>query len=62
MGLCGEGTTVESNLVWITKTHYPLNSLGMGNFKAQKMIKITRNPLDVIISYAHLLATCRHSI
>ena len=62
MGLYGEGTKADSNLVWITKTHYPLDSITIGTFRAQKMIKIARNPLDVIISRAHQFATFSHSV
>ena len=57
LGLCGEETTNATNLVWITKTHFPLDSVNKGIFKAEKMIKIVRNPLDVLLSYAHMAST-----
>ena len=62
MGLLGEETNTESNLVWITKTHYPLDSLPKGVFRAKKMIKIVRNPLDVIVSYCNGMWTFTHSL
>ena len=62
MGLVGEETTSDTNLVWITKTHWPLDSVNKGVFRAQKMIKIVRNPLDTILSQCHGMWTYSHSV
>ena len=62
MGLLGQGTTCDSNRVWITKTHYPQDFPGSTPFKAHKMIVITRNPIDVIPSYANLANLRSHSL
>ena len=61
LGLIGAETTSDSNLVWVTKTHYPVNHMHHGTFHGQKMIKIVRNPLDCLLSYAHMAATMTHS-
>ena len=62
MGLVGEETTSDTNLVWITKTHYPLDSVNKGVFRAQKMIKIVRNPLDTILSQCNGMWSYSHSV
>lgn len=62
MGLIGEETTSDTNLVWITKTHFPLDSVNKGVFRAQKLIKIVRNPLDTILSQCHGMWTYSHSV
>ena len=62
MGLCGEETTAASNLVWITKTHWPLDSINKGVFRAKKMIKIVRNPLDTIVSHVQGMWTMASSL
>ena len=54
--MIGHGVTCESNLVWITKTHF-----GSRPFKAQKMFVIARNPIDVIPSAANQKNTFDHS-
>ena len=62
MGLLGQNITSDSNLVWVTKTHYPHAIPGDKAFKAEKMIVIARNPLDVIPSFANLVNTHSHSL
>ena len=62
MGLLGQYVTCDSNLVWITKTHYPQDIPGSAPFSAQKMIVIARNPIDVIPSFANLVNTHSHSL
>ena len=61
LGLVGAETTVDSNLVWINKTHYPIQPFHFGSFHSQKMFKIVRNPMDVLLSYANVVATFTHS-
>ena len=62
MGLLGASITSDSNLVWVTKTHYPSSMPGDKAFKAEKMIVIARNPLDVFPSFANLMNTHSHSL
>ena len=50
MGLLGQNITGESNRVWITKTHKPMDRPASKGFHASKMIVIARNPIDVIPS------------
>jgi len=47
-GLLGEQTYDSS--VWITKTHYPQDSHSGQRFSADKIIYITRHPIDVFPS------------
>ena len=57
-GLHGEGHVADGNLVWVTKTHYPMESpMGVTKFNSQKQIVIVRNPIDVLPSMAHLVFT-----
>ena len=61
-GLHGQQTVCDSNLVWVTKTHYPLNVYKNEEvFNAQKMIVIVRNPIDIIPSVASLFLSKSHS-
>ena len=61
-GLLGQQTVSDSNLVWVTKTHYPLNVFQNEEvFNAQKMIVIVRNPIDIIPSVAGLDISKSHS-
>lgn len=62
MGLKGQNITGDSNMVWITKTHWPQDIPGSKPFTAEKMIVIARNPLDVIPSFANLINTHSHSL
>jgi hypothetical protein len=50
-GLLGEFHTSETNLVWTTKTHFPLIQIpNTPKFKAQRFFLIVRNPLDSFYS------------
>ena len=61
--LAGEETVSQSNLVWITKTHWPMESpFGNTKFSAQKVISVVRNPIDVVPSFALLVNTTSHSM
>lgn len=63
VGMHGEGTVADDNLVWVTKTHYPMESpFGSTKFNSQKQIVIVRNPIDVFPSMAHLAMTGSQSI
>ena len=62
LGLCGEETTCDSNLVWVTKTHWPNPHGWKETFHAQKMIVQVRNPIDVIPSFSNLTSTTSHSL
>lgn len=62
MGMLGQYITSDSNLVWVTKTHCPHAIPGDKAFKAEKMIVIARNPIDVITSFANLVNTHSHSL
>ena len=52
MGMLGQNITSDSNRVWITKTHYPKGFGSEKAFSARKIIIISRNPIDVIPSFA----------
>ena len=62
MGLLGQNITGESDRVWITKTHKPMDTPNSKGFHASKMIVIARNPIDVIPSFANLVNTNSHSL
>ena len=63
LGLAGEGTGCDDNLVWITKTHYPMQSPhGAHEFNGQRQIVIMRNPIDSLSSFAHLMFTGTQSL
>ena len=50
-------------MVFITKTHFPLNIYGTEEqFTANKMVVIVRNPLDVFPSLANLMSTKTQSL
>ena len=50
-------------MVFITKTHFPLNVYGNEEeFSANKMIVIVRNPLDIFPSFATLMQTKSQSL
>lgn len=58
----GESTVSEDNLVWITKTHWPMPSpMGVEKFKAQRCFSIVRNPIDALVSMSYLFLTNTHS-
>lgn len=63
LGLAGENTVTDSDLVWISKTHWPMESPGGAlNFKAEKTISIVRNPIDQMVSLISLVTTSSHSL
>lgn len=62
MGMLGSNITSDTDMVWITKTHYPQAMPNSKPFAAQKMIVMARNPIDVIPSFANLLNTHSHSL
>ena len=45
--------------VWVTKTHYPTNQFNCFHY-ADKIIYISRNPIDVLPSYANIMSTSSH--
>lgn len=50
-------------MVWVNKTHYPLVAPGMTNtFTQNKQLYLLRNPLDVILSVAHMCMTVSHDL
>ena len=54
-GFLGDHTTSDSNNVWVTKTHYPINQITEPpKFSTNKIFLIVRNPLDSIYSQANL--------
>ena len=57
MGLLGQNITGESDRVWITKTHKPMDPPNAKGFHASKMIVIARNPIDVYPSFANMQNT-----
>lgn len=59
-GMLGEQTV--DNSCWIVKTHFPINDNPTQAFDADKIIYITRHPVDVIPSQASLMFTMAHSI
>lgn len=62
VGLIGESHSADDS-VWITKTHYPLAApFFVNNFTVNKQIYLMRNPLDVILSCAHMVLTCSHEL
>lgn len=61
--LAGEETVSHENIVWVTKTHWPMESpLGSVKFSAQKCISIVRNPIDILPSLALLMNLMSHSL
>lgn len=48
------------NSVWITKTHFPIDRESQ-EWTADKIIYITRNPLDTFPSQASLFFTTTHT-
>ena len=61
--MAGEETVSHDNIVWVTKTHWPMESpLGSVKFSAQKCISIVRNPIDILPSLALLMNLMSHSL
>lgn len=52
---------MTDNSVWITKTHYPQDQQAQ-KFSADKIIYITRHPIDVLPSIASLVYTWSHTL
>lgn len=62
IGLVGEGHSATDE-VWINKTHYPCIVPGMTKtMNINKQIYLMRNPMDVIVSIAHMLMTMSHEL
>ena len=59
MGLKGENLVDDT--CWVIKTHSPWCMPFAPPFKANKMICIVRNPLDVIVSWLDLMSTGSHA-
>jgi hypothetical protein len=66
MGMKGEEVVCDDNLVWITKSHYPMGFKSPAKFRrgfnANKMIVVARNPIDILPSKASLDICCSHSL
>lgn len=62
IGLIGEGHSADDR-VWINKTHYPLAApFFVNSMKINKQIYLMRNPVDVILSCAHMCMTSSHEL
>lgn len=61
MGLLGE-EHFGDDLVWLTKTHFPLKKSSSSRFQADKIVCLVRNPIDVIPSAASLAFLYSHSL
>lgn len=62
IGLIGDGHNADDN-VWITKSHFPIAAPFMvATFNINKQIYLMRNPLDVIVSVAHMCMTISHEL
>ena len=60
--LAGETIVSHDNLVWITKTHWPMEyPYKSEKFAAQKCISIVRNPIDAIVSNINYFLTMSHT-
>ena len=59
MGFKGE--FIVDDTTWICKTHAPWMMDESPPFYANKMISIVRNPLDLFVSWLHLMAQCCHN-
>lgn len=51
----------DDGLCWVIKSHAPLNTYDGEKFKADKIIVIARNPIDVFPSFLSLLNFDSHS-
>lgn len=65
LGIAGEQHVCDDNTVWITKTHWPSPGFPLflpdQNFTFDRVILITRNPIDVLPSLFLLMQTMSHS-
>ena len=61
-GMLGQDHVSDKNKVWITKTFHPLYTGDTQSFKANKMVCVVRNPLDVFVSDAHESNTTSHCL
>lgn len=65
MGKAGEEHTSNDHTVWVTKSHFPENAPGgldEAEFDADKILVITRNPIDVFPSIFLLQNIGSHSM
>lgn len=60
-GMIGEGHHGSEDYVWVTKTHYPLFSDKPVD-KMDKIIYISRNPIEVGPSFSPLMISSSHSV
>ena len=58
-GLQGEG--LVDKRVWIIKSHYP-ERYGGTRFGAERIILLTRNPLDAVVSVFNLFGSGSHDL
>ena len=62
IGLIEEGHNAD-DMVWINKTHYPINAPFLVNrLNINKQIYLMRNPIDVIVSCANMCVTSSHEL
>ena len=61
VGMLGEENVTDTNLTWITKTHWPINFFKEA-FHANKMLVIVRNPIEIFPSFCSLMQTGSHSV
>jgi len=57
-----KGEDIVDDTVWIVKTHSPWCMPYAPVFKAQKIMVIVRNPIDVILSWLNLVSTGAHNL
>jgi len=57
-----KGEDIVDDTVWIVKTHSPWVMIYAPKFKAQKVMCVLRNPLDVIVSWMNLVHTGVHNL
>lgn len=62
MGQLGEEHQGEDNSVWFTKSHFPGLRIPSVEHTSDKAIVITRNPLDVLVSWFYFDNTKSHSL
>lgn len=56
-----KGENIVDDSVWVVKSHSPFVMPYCADFKANKIICVARNPVDVIISYLAMLSFANHS-
>ena len=54
------GECLIDKRVQIVKTHYP-EKIGVTEFQSARVVLLTRNPLDTVVSLFNLMATGSHS-